>query len=336
MGGEVFRVTLTNTPGNYVLVRDTVAEDFEDAYDPNGWSAATTMYLDHVQARYIRDDCIENEGNGSPQVPVTLVVRNSLFDGCFSGFAERPPGAGGDVQDGSGPSSLTVDDSLMYIQPQPLGPLYCSNRQARLGRCRPTGQRKVWLGSFGIWKWSSVAASHVTVRNTVFRLDMPSYSSCESQQWPAGTYRNVWLVWTGTGPYATAGGCSNALPAGVTLTTDARVWDKAKAAWAAGKSPTSPLPAPTTATRVTARAVGHRVTGTVATIAGNRLAGASVTLQRRPAGAKRWVSVAGARTDSHGVARSTVNPRRTSDFRWVFRGDRSHTGARSNPVRVRP
>ncbi len=66
LGGEVFRVTLTGTPGNYVLIRDTVAQDFEDAYDPNGLSPAQTMYLDHVQARYIRDDCIENEGDGSP------------------------------------------------------------------------------------------------------------------------------------------------------------------------------------------------------------------------------------------------------------------------------
>jgi hypothetical protein len=335
LGGEVFRITLTSTPGNYVLIRDTLATDYEDAYDPNGTSPADTMYLDHVQARYIRDDCIEDEGDGPPQMPMSVVVRNSLFDGCFNGFAEQPPGST-DSPNGTSPASLTVDDSLMYIQPQPLGPLYCSTALVTAGRCRPTAQPKVWLGSHGIWKWSGAAASHVTVRNTVFRLDMPSYSSCESQQWPAGTYRNVWLVWTGTGPYAAAGGCSNTLPAGVTLTTDARVWDKAKTAWAAGKSPTSPLPAPATATRLSARAAGHRVTGTVATVAGNRLAGASVTLQRRVVGTTRWVSVARARTDSHGVARSTVNPRRTSDFRWLFRGDSSHTGARSNPVRVRP
>ena len=125
LGGEVFRVTLTNTPGNYVLFRNTVAQDFEDAYDPNGWSPAAAMYLDHVQARYIRDDCIENEGDGPPQVPMTVVVRRSLFDGCFSGFAERPPGAGADAKNGSGASSLSVDDSLKYIQPQPHGTLYC-------------------------------------------------------------------------------------------------------------------------------------------------------------------------------------------------------------------
>ncbi len=334
LGGEVLRVTMTNTAGNYVLIRDTVATDYEDAYDPNGLSPADTMYLDHVQARYIRDDCIENEGDGPPQVPITVVVRDSLFDGCFNGFAERPPGSGRETRNGTSAASLTVDDSLMYIQPQPLGPLYCSAKQVRIGRCRPTGQPRVWLGAYGIWKWSRAAASHVTVRNTVFRLDMPSYSTCASQRWPIGTYQNVWLVWTGPGPYASAGSCSNTLPAGVILTTDPAIWDKAKAAWAAGKSPTSPLPTPRTATRMSARAVRHQVVGNLRTIAGNPVGSAPVTLQRRPVGTHRWANISQAKTNSHGVAQTRVNPRRTSDFRWIFRGDGRHAGARSNPVRV--
>jgi len=336
LGGEVFRVTLTNTPGNYVTIRDTVAADFEDAYDPNGWSPASTMYLDHVQARYIRDDCVENEGDGPPQVPVTLVVRRSLFDGCFSGFAERPPGAGSEATRGAGSSSLSVDDSLMYIQPQPLGPLYCSKKQARLGRCRTTAQPKVWLGSYGIWKWSRAAAARVTVRNTVFRLDMPSYSTCAGQDWPSGSYRNVWLVWTGAGPYGSAGGCTNRLPAGVRLTTDARVWDRAKADWAAGRSPVSSLPASQTATRVFARRAGHQVVGTVAAAGGRRLGGAYLTLQRRTVGSSRWASAARMRADVHGVVRRLVRPPRPSDFRWVFRGNARHAAAYSNAVRVRP
>ena len=60
---------------------------------------------------------------------------------------------------------------------------------------------------------------------------MASYSSCAPQVWPDGTYQNVTLVWTGSKPYATAGGCKNVLPPGVTLTTDVGVWDRAKAAW---------------------------------------------------------------------------------------------------------
>lgn len=134
--------------------------------------------------------------------------------------------------------------------------------------------------------------------------------------------------------YASAGSCHNTLPAGVTLTTDPAIWDKAKAAWAAGKSPTSPLPTPRTATRMSARTVRHQVIGTLRTTGGDPVGSAPVTLQRRPVGTHRWANISGAKTNSHGVAQTRVNPRRTSDFRWIFRGDSRHAGARSNPVRV--
>ena len=189
------------------MLRNTHAEDIEDAYDPNGTSTAHTMYLDHVEARYIRDDCIEDEGTGTSEKPMNVVINNSLFDGCFTGFAERPTWSNSASQNGSGAQSLTVDNSLMYIQPQPLGPNYCSSSKVSSGRCKPTGTSNVWLGAHGIWKWSAAAAKNVTIRNTIFRLDQASYSSCASQQWPAGTYQNVKLVWTGSGSYATAPGC---------------------------------------------------------------------------------------------------------------------------------
>ncbi|MEO5709632.1 MAG: hypothetical protein ABIQ59_07410 [Nocardioidaceae bacterium] len=236
LGGEAFRQTLSGTAGNFLVMRDTYASDYEDAYDPNGRSAANTLYLDHVQARYIRDDCIENEGGGLPEVPMNVLVKNSLFDGCFTGFAERPPYAGGAVQNGSGAQYFDVEDSLMYIQPQPLGPNYCSASKVTSGRCKATSTRNVWLGAHGIWKWSAAAAKSVTIRNSIFRLDMASYSSCAAQRWPAGTYENVTLVWAGSGAYATAGGCKNTLPAGVKLTTDVGVWDRAKEAWQLGRT----------------------------------------------------------------------------------------------------
>ncbi len=335
-GGEAFRQTLTDTPGNFLLMRDTYAEDYEDAYDPNGVSAADTMYLDHVQAKYIRDDCIENEGSGNVERPMNLVINRSLFDGCFTGIAERPMYAGGSVQNGSGPQSLTIDNTLMYIQPQPLGPNYCSDAQVTTGRCKATSRSNVWMGAHGIWKWSRAAASKVTIRNSVFKLDMASYTSCGAQVWPAGTYQNVTLVWAGAGPYATAGGCKNTLPAGVTLTTDNSVWSKAKAAWLEGSTtPASRQTSTATPTRVSAGVVRHRVGGTLATLSGHRVAGASMTLQRRSVGSSRWVPVTRARTSSVGVARVTVRPARTSYFRWVFGGEAHHAASRSAAVRVR-
>jgi len=234
--GEVYRQSMTDTADNTLLIQDGYPEDFEDAYDPNAVRSDSTTDLEHVRATYIRDDCIENE-----DVPHNLILRNSLFDGCFTGFAERPGGMSG-TQNGTGPQSFTVEDSLVYIQPQPLGPMYCNSTKVTSGRCKATSDPQVWLGAHGIWKWSQAAASKVTVRNTIFRLDMASYSSCLPQQWPAGTYENVTLVWAGTGPYATAGGCNNVLPSGVTLTTDVSVWNNAKAAWLANTTPTNTAP----------------------------------------------------------------------------------------------
>jgi len=243
MGGEVFRQTLTDTPGNYLHIVDAYAEDYEDAYDPNGVRADSLLHLDHVQAKYIRDDCLENEGSGSPEKPLSVLITDSLFDGCFTAFAERPSGSS-TAQNGTGAQTFTVEDSLVYLQPQPLGPNYCSTTGVSRGRCLATGTPNVWLGNYGIWKWSNQAAATVTVRNTIFRLDVASYSSCSSQKWPAGTYENVTVVWTGAGPYSTAGECTNVLPAGVTLTTDVSVWDDAKAAWLAGGTAPSPTPEP--------------------------------------------------------------------------------------------
>ena len=259
MGGEVFRVTLTNTPGNYVLVRDTVAEDLEGRSSP---TAGVPPPRDVPRPRpgpvHAGLLAFENEGDGAPQMPSRWSCATSLFDGCFSGFAERPPGVGGDVQNGSGPF-VADGRRLAHVRPATTSRAAVLLEQAGPHRPVPArGAARVYVFqvAFGIWKWGRAAAAHVSIRNTVFRLDMPSYSTCASQKWPAGTYRNVWLVWAGAGPYSTAGGCTNQLPAGVTLTNDARVWDKAKAAWMAGKSPVSPLPTPGSATRVSARAVG--------------------------------------------------------------------------------
>ena len=360
LGGEAFRQTLTKTAGNWAVLRNTSAANIEDAYDPNTEDASHTYYLDHVRAEMIRDDCLENEGTGTAEKPMNVVINNSMFDGCFTGFAERPTWSNHGAPNGFGPSSLTVENSLMYINPQPLGPNYCNSTKVQQGRCAQNGSS--YLGAHGIWKWSEAAASKVTIRNTVFRLDMPSYTGCAPQVWPAGTYENVKVVWTGKGSYATAGGCKNVLPSGVTLTTDKSVWDNAKSAWLAGSSPStsssttpasssttsssSTAPARTTSapganataavpTAMTAKAKGHRVSGTLATANGKRISGASVTLQRRT-GTSGWTKVTSKRTGDHGSVRTTVSPRKATYYRWSYKGAASHPAATSRAVRVTP
>ena len=88
----------------------------------------------------------------------------------------------------------------------------------------------MWLGAYGIWKWSDEAASKVTVRDTIFRLDMPSYSSCSSQEWPAGTYENVTVGVDGQRRYRSR----------ATATTGCRRAFGSPRTWACGGPPRGP------------------------------------------------------------------------------------------------
>lgn len=97
----------------------------------------------------------------------------------------------------------------------------------------------------------------------------------------------------------------------------------------------APAPTPRTATRVTARATHHVVTGTVTSATGQRLRRAHLTLQRRQVGTLSWKGVARETANTHGVVRATVHPRRTSLFRWVFKGTAAHAPAHSKAVRIR-
>ena len=247
-GGEIWRTTM-DSADDWVVNRDSYGSDFEDANDPNSTNAASTYYVDHQHLEWVRDDCVEDEDDSGVGVPLNVVINNSLWDGCFTVFAERPTYSNSGQQNGTGPQTLQVENSLIYSNPQPLGSTYCSDAKVTQGRCIATGTPGLWLGSHGIWKWSAAAASHVIMRNVTFRLDNASYSSCSPQQWPAGTYENVRLLWTNSKPYSSAGGCTNVLPAGVTLVSGQAAldeWNQKKAAWLAGNPTPSPTPTATT------------------------------------------------------------------------------------------
>ena len=100
----MYRQTLTAGATNYLHIKDAFASDHEDAYDPNGTAATQMVTLDHVRAEYIRDDCYENEGG----VITAPTITNTLFDGCFTAFAERPSGSS-TAQNGTGASTFAVD-----------------------------------------------------------------------------------------------------------------------------------------------------------------------------------------------------------------------------------
>jgi hypothetical protein len=203
--GDAFRVT---QEAGWSLIKDAYVERVSDAYDPNAAPGDKT-YIDHVHAKHIRDDCIEND-----DLPHSVYVNDSLFDGCFNFISEREADSSYADQ-GNTAGETVIENSLVYVEPMPLGSKYCDGNS----RCVNEG------GARGLFKWSATATTNLVVRNTIFRIDQQSYSSSNADRFPTGRYENVTLVWLGPGDYP------EPLPRGVTLTRDKSVWDNAKAAW---------------------------------------------------------------------------------------------------------
>jgi hypothetical protein len=159
--------------------------------------------LHGIYATRVRDDCISNIYN------TNLVVRDSLFDGCYTGLSQRGSYAP------TRPSRTVFNQVLMKLLPQP----YSQSATA----C----PRNVIDGKAngGLWKWDR-DASPVVIRNSIFYVSQPAAECGASMDFPDGTYENVTLVWTGAGSYP------GELPArGVTVTRDVTVYQKARIAW---------------------------------------------------------------------------------------------------------
>jgi hypothetical protein len=216
---------IEQSPDSWDYVHGTYVEDVSDGVTVKG-TTSSQAYLDHVHMKYVRDDCIENDDTSH-----SITITNSLFDGCFSFLSEKAAGTSS-VDQGSGPGTTTIENSLVYVNPQPLGS-YC-------GYCTTDPQTGLQVGNYGFFKWGPSATSKVVVRNTVFRMDQRSYSSASGNRFPPGTYDNVTLVWTGGGSYP------GTLQPGITVTADVSVWDKAKAAWLTGSTGSATSPTPTT------------------------------------------------------------------------------------------
>ncbi|GAA4059046.1 hypothetical protein [Streptomyces shaanxiensis] len=230
-------------PSDWVYQYGGYMENVSDALDPNSTSAGSTSYYERMHLVDIRDDCVENEGPRFTHH--NIVIRDSLLDGCHSGFSARQSGES-QVVTPDGPSALTVEDSLVYIKPNELGPMYCAEGP---GPCAtiatPPAAGVDHMGNHSLFKFGPNGPGSVTLRNVVVRIDMPTNWSLSNNYWPeTGTYENVTLVWTGQDTYGDFPWGPAGKPAGVTVTTDAAVWDAAKTAWLAGRPP-APSPAPT-------------------------------------------------------------------------------------------
>ena len=189
IGGSALRVY-----GSNYVVDGLRAENVEDAFDPRGGEG---FEVRNMWVEYVRDDCIENDERRAG------VVRDSLFDGCYTFFSEQDDGE----VDGE---SLVFDGVLVRLSAMP-GPRDFED---------PTA-----LGHGSLFKKFDKGERHEPViRNSVFFLEQECNTGCKD--WPPGTVAsNVVLVWGGEGEFP-----MSVLP-GMTLTQDRSVWDTAAASW---------------------------------------------------------------------------------------------------------
>jgi hypothetical protein len=182
-------------------------DNVEDGIAPMGGDPVGVT-INNAYLSYIRDDCIENDAI------VNLTVHDSLLDGCFNGVSERRGGSPPPPPPGE---ALRLDGVLIRLRPMPYD----------RARAQCPGNAADGLGSSGFFKWSGYAHRPV-VRDTVLLAERGSVDCGASMRLPDGVYEDVTLVWLGRGDYP-----GGAVPRGVTVTRDRRVWDEARQSWLA-------------------------------------------------------------------------------------------------------
>ena len=169
-----------------------------------------------VYGCYIRDDFVENDAALGGE------IRDTLVDGTHVFLSARP---GRGFEGEFPPATVTVRDTLVRIDCKP---------DARADGEDTPAPEGLAGGACGVgrslgmpFKWSGAARNlHLDVADTIIRVDAAGRNGPRSMNFPPGDYRNVTLVWLGSGDYP------GALPeTGVSVTTDAAIWDMARAAW---------------------------------------------------------------------------------------------------------
>ena len=164
-----------------------------------------TFVVSGVYATYIRDDFVEDDaGLGG-------LIEDTLVDGAHT-FLSARPSSGVTVK--FPPAVVTIRNTLAYMQCMP-------DNRTGFG-CAKSTDSVHWL-----WKWSPNASDvKLDVSDSIFMVEATGGSGAKGMTWPAGTYRNVTLVWIGQGNYP-----GPAVPPGVTVTRDTSIWDQARADW---------------------------------------------------------------------------------------------------------
>jgi hypothetical protein len=192
-------------PMEWLVVDGLRCDNTDDGIRPRETETGAddvTMLIRGTYLSEIRDDCLENDGI------IGGLLQDNLWDGCNTGISERPSEEQGSF-DQPPDETLVLDRMLIGLRifPHEEGP-----------------------GENALFKWSD-SANQVVIRCSLFKVDAMSLNGPDAMAIP-GTVddrrcpdRPTTLVWLGEGSYP------GRLPTGITVTSDASVWDAAVADW---------------------------------------------------------------------------------------------------------
>jgi hypothetical protein len=220
---------------NNIKIQGVYMHNVEDALRPHDGadvivpsSPANTKFnpgdnfeVSHIWAEYVRDDCLENDAYAGG------IIRDSLFDGCNTGFSETPgmrtaridPSDEAEARakrralDGRG-KTVTLDGVLLRMQAMP------NPNNPKAGD--PVRNGTVYGGG-PLFKVMD-KAPRFSIKNSIFAFD--ARSSLTYNFPPLRECSNNAIVWLGEGSFP-----GNFPRNCFTLTTDANVWKNAVKDW---------------------------------------------------------------------------------------------------------
>ena len=194
---------LVHVIGSYI---DNVEDAIGPPKSPDADRAATWK-VEHVYARYTRDDFIENDACLDGHVHDSLIDGTHVFISARPGRSNRPKMAKHEAMH-------TITNTLIWLDCKP------DPRVGSRSSC-PKGQSTMIP-----FKWSECGGI-VNMQDSIIRVDARAFRGSGPMSFPPGTYENVWLIYLGPEDEYPGG-----LPAsGVTQIKDDELWRVARQKW---------------------------------------------------------------------------------------------------------
>jgi hypothetical protein len=146
---------------------DNLEDGFRPRANTDGW------VLKNAWLTNIHDDCVENDHVQQG------TVEDSLFDGCYVGFSERPS-AGTSINGSS--KTLTINNSVIRFQ------------DWAVGRSGASNAHNNWFKEGG-------SPLKKVLNNNVFMADVPGEYGWSQMNISSSSCSNNTMVWLGSGHY---------------------------------------------------------------------------------------------------------------------------------------